>query len=93
MPANTRLYGMTCSQSVTPNDTVNDSTAITNGKAPGDPNPAGFIVGVSGDVAVQYANGEQDTLPAMAAGIVHACQFTHILATGTTATTIKAVFQ
>lgn len=92
MGNSSRIHGMTRSQAVTPNNTVSDATAITNPSAPGDSRPMGFIVGVAGDVALVYHDGSTDTLPAMVAGVVHACQFTHITATGTTATGIHAVF-
>lgn len=91
--ANSRLHSATDAAPVTPNDTVDDTTKITSAAAHGDPNPAGYVLGVAGDIRVRMISGNTVTFPNMAAGVTHGCQFTHVLSTGTTATGIIAVFQ
>jgi len=90
---NSRTYGATDAAAVTPNDTINDTTKLTSLKAPGDPSPAGLYVGVSGNVKVRLISGNDATFVGLAAGVVHPIQFTHVYATGTTATSILAVYQ
>ena len=53
----------------------------------------GFQVSVSGDVALGYADGTTCVWPNCAAGVIHPHHdFTRLLATGTTATTIVLAF-
>lgn len=89
---NQRVYGPVDAIDVTPNDTVSAATAITSNLASGNSSPAGVLLTVSGNVTFIMQTGRQITLP-LAAEMSHAVQFTHILATGTTATGIKALFQ
>lgn len=51
----------------------------------------GFVLGVSGDVKVDYVDGSTVTLPALAAGVTHGHKVKKIYKTGTTATTIVAL--
>lgn len=74
------------------------TNGFVNGFAvtPHDTNPlaggsvAGFYVGVTGDVKVTMIDGTTPTWPALAAGVPHPIQCTHIWSTGTTATGIVA---
>lgn len=70
------------------NDLIpSDATAVT----PGDTTPVnfvGFYVGVSGDVAVQSAEGTTITFVAVAAGQIIPLRVVRIMSTGTTATSI-----
>lgn len=52
----------------------------------------GLLVGVSGDVAVQFIDGPDVgvIIPALAAGVWHPMQIRGVLKTGTTATGIRA---
>jgi hypothetical protein len=52
----------------------------------------GFIVGVAGNVNIVGLDGNSCVLPAMVAGVTHPCAGQGILASGTTATGIVAVF-
>lgn len=53
----------------------------------------GFQVGVAGDVCLGYKDGTTVIWPACAEGMVHShWDFTRILATGTTATTIVVAY-
>ncbi len=91
--ANTRLYGATDFKDVTPTDTVDSTTAITSSTAPGDGSgPVGLNIAVDGNVTLKMISGRTITLT-FAAGMTHPVQFTHVLATGTTATGIRAAFQ
>ena len=66
---------------VTP-DNDNDLSFVTRG----------IMVSVSGDVAVTTKAGNDVTLPALAAGIIHPFRVSRIKSTGTTATGILAVW-
>ena len=62
---------------VSPSNTVPVAAAV----------PRGFQVAVAGDVALKYADGSTVTWPACVAGVLHPhFGFTHVMATGTTAT-------
>lgn len=53
----------------------------------------GLIVGVSGDVKVDFVgSGTAVVLPALAAGVVHPFRVSRIYSTGTTATTIVGLY-
>ncbi len=53
----------------------------------------GFIVGVAGDVKVDFWNGATGVvLPQMAAGVEHGAIITKIYKTGTTATSLVLVY-
>lgn len=53
----------------------------------------GFQVGVEGNVALEYANGDTCVWPACAAGMIHPhVDFVRVLATGTTATGIVVAY-
>jgi hypothetical protein len=52
----------------------------------------GFIVAVTGTVAVVGLDGSTATLPAIAAGAVYQCAAIRILSTGTTATGIVGLY-
>ena len=62
----------------------NDSTTFSPTK--------GLYVGVSGDVAVTMENGQDVTFVGLAAGIIHPISVIKVKATGTTATSIVAVY-
>lgn len=66
------------SVAVTPNDSVDLSEGVCRS----------IYVGSSGALAVQYENGQTDTLVNFAAGIWHPMRVIRVLATGTTATDI-----
>lgn len=51
-----------------------------------------FNLGVSGNVAVMYQSGATDILYGVAAGIPQPYQVKRILSTGTTATSISAIY-
>jgi hypothetical protein len=68
-------------QAITPSDTTNIGPA------------RGFIIGVAGTVAVQTKGMSAPvTLTGLATGIVHPISARFIFATGTTATSIVAVY-
>lgn len=67
--------------SITPHDT-NELSNVTRG----------LYVGVSGDVLVVTAGGDEVTFLAMAAGVFHPIRAKQIKATGTTATDIVGVY-
>lgn len=52
----------------------------------------GLWVGVTGDVAIKFVGGATVTLGAVPAGTLLAVQVTQVLATGTTATGIVALY-
>lgn len=52
----------------------------------------GIYVGVAGNVAVKLLNGTTVTFTAMVTGIIHPIRATQVLSTGTTATSIVAVY-
>lgn len=52
----------------------------------------GLMVGVAGDVKVTTYDGSVMTLPALVAGIIHPIAVVRVWATGTTATSIKAIY-
>jgi hypothetical protein len=66
--------------------TPNDSTDLPFGQ------PRGIYVGVTGDVVVRDNGGNNVTLTAMLAGVVHPIAARRILSTGTTATGIVAIY-
>lgn len=66
---------------VTPHDT-NELAFVTRG----------IIVGVAGNVKVTLASGDVVTLPGLAAGVIHPVRAKVIWSTGTTATTIVALW-
>lgn len=51
-----------------------------------------LMVGVSGDVKVKTVGGDTITLPAVAAGVMHPIAVSQVFSTGTTATTIVALY-
>lgn len=65
--------------------TPNDSTDLTT---PG----RGLYVGVSGDVKVTTVGGDALTFVGLAAGVVHPIMAKRVWSTGTTATSIIAVW-
>lgn len=66
---------------VTPSDSANLATFTR-----------GIIVGVSGDVKVVLLDDSTVTLPALAAGVIHPVRAKKVFSTGTTATTIVALY-
>jgi len=88
--SNKSIQGPTDAVSVTPTDTVNDTTAIKSILAENE-NPAGLNLATDGNVALKLLNGNTATLY-YAAGLNHGVQYTHVLSTGTTATGIMALF-
>lgn len=52
----------------------------------------GLYIGVSGDVAVTTVNGDEVTFVGLAAGIIHPIRAKVVKSTGTTATSILAVY-
>jgi hypothetical protein len=70
--------------------TPDDNTDLTK--------PSGVIgtkylyVGVSGDVVVVTSGGDTATLKALSAGVFHPIQVKRVKSTGTTATSILAVY-
>lgn len=74
--------GATAGESWTPSDTIRLTRS-----------PRGFQVGVAGDVALEYPNGDTVTWPACVAGVLHAHSgFVRVLAAGTTATSIVVAY-
>ena len=69
---------------VTPNDSANLKDDDTPSR--------GIYCGVSGDIAVVMADGTSSTIPNVAAGVTHPWRVVRIMATGTTATGIRAFF-
>ena len=67
---------------VTPSDSADLPRGVTRA----------VYVGTSGDLAVVYASGVEDTLSNLAEGTLHSFQVARIKATGTTATGIKAAY-
>ncbi len=66
--------------------TPNDAADLPNG-------PCRFLhLGTTGDVRVTMADGSEETLVALAAGVQQAYQVRRIWATGTTATAITALY-
>lgn len=51
-----------------------------------------FNVGVTGNVKVTFENGSTDTLVGLVAGVVQPYQVKRIWSTGTTATSISAIY-
>ena len=68
--------------SVTPNDTVDLAIAPTKG----------LYVGVSGNIAVIMADDTEVTIVALAEGMIHPISVKRVKSTGTTATSILAVY-
>lgn len=68
--------------SVTPSDTVNLALGACRG----------IWVGVAGDVKVTTPRGNEVTYPAVVAGLAHPIKAVRIWSTGTTATTILALY-
>lgn len=64
--------------------TPSDATVLTATK--------GIYIGVAGDVAVTMADGTQVTFVGLAAGLIHPLSVTKVKATGTTATSVLAVY-
>lgn len=64
--------------------TPNDSTVLSATR--------GLYLGVSGNVVVTMANGSDATFVGLAAGVIHPISVTKVKATGTTATSILAVY-
>ncbi|MDF2902421.1 MAG: hypothetical protein K0S25_59 [Bacillus sp. (in: firmicutes)] len=62
----------------------NDATILTATK--------GLYIGISGDVVVTMANGQDATFKSLAVGMIHPISVTKVKATGTTATNILAVY-
>lgn len=52
----------------------------------------GIYVGGAGNLAVEFANGTTATFTAISIGIIHPISVRKVLATGTTATTILALY-
>ena len=52
----------------------------------------GLYVGVSGDVVVTLADGNDVTFTSLAAGVIHPIQCIRVKCTGTTATAIVACY-
>lgn len=52
----------------------------------------GLYIGVAGNVAVVTTGGDSATLTALTIGIIHPISVKRVLATGTTATNILAVY-
>ena len=67
---------------VTPSDSVNLAGGDT----------IGLYVGGAGNVSVVMANGQSRTITALSAGIIHPISVKRVNATGTTATSIMAVY-
>ncbi len=67
---------------VTPSDTVDLGAGPCRG----------FNLGVSGNVKVMYADGSTDTLVGLAAGVPQPYQVRRFFSTGTTATSISAIY-
>jgi hypothetical protein len=67
-------------KTVTPSDSA--SIPVTNG----------IYVGVAGDVVVLTQGGTQQTFKTLNAGVIHPIKVSKILATGTTATNILAIY-
>lgn len=67
---------------VTPNDTTNLSGGATKG----------LYLGASGNVVVTMADGTDATFTALASGVIHPISVLKVKATGTTATSILAVY-
>lgn len=87
-----RIHGPTDAADVTPSDTVDSTTALSSENAAEGAHAMGLLVAVGGNVRVQMVSGNAVTLPALSAGQIYPAQFTHVLATGTTATGIVALF-
>jgi hypothetical protein len=66
--------------------TPNDSADLANGPS------RGLYLGTGGDVVLQDTTGTQVTLSNMAGGVCHPIGARRILATGTTATGIRALY-
>jgi hypothetical protein len=66
---------------ITPNDTTDLGTVCR-----------GIYVGGAGDLAVITAGGDTVTLTAVAVGVVYPLRVSRVLATGTTATNLVAVW-
>lgn len=67
--------------SVTPNDAADLAFATR-----------GVYVGVSGDLHVTLADGDEVTFVGLAAGVIHPIRVLRVHATGTTATSIVGVY-
>lgn len=80
MAGSRATWGATRGAAITPND----STVIEATR--------GLYVGVSGDVVVTMADGGDVTFVGLAAGVIHALQVTKVKSTGTTATSIRALY-
>lgn len=63
-----------------------DSTNLTNGAT------KGLYIGGAGNVSVTMADGNDVTFTALASGVIHPISVLKVKATGTTATSILAVY-
>jgi hypothetical protein len=72
--------GATGAAPITPNDTTDIATT------------KGVYVGGSGNLTAIMSNGDTVTFIGMSAGMIHPLEVTRILATGTTATNLVAVY-
>lgn len=75
------VFGAVGGVAVTPSDTL----SIT-------PVPRALWVGVSGDLSVEFIDGTSVTLSGASAGVPLALQVSKVMATGTTATNIVALY-
>lgn len=73
-------------------ESVDFTVAVTPSDSTVIPLTRGLYVGASGDLAVEFANGNQYTYVGLASGITHAIKVRKVLATGTTATSIGASY-
>jgi hypothetical protein len=74
------------------NQSAVGSTAITPSDTATIPATKGIFIGGAGNLAVTMANGNTVTFTGLSAGVVHPISVTKISATGTTATSILALY-
>lgn len=74
--------GATGAVAVTPSDTVDLARGATKG----------IYLGGGGNVKVDLANGDSVTFTGLAGGVIHPISAKRVWATGTTATSILAVY-
>lgn len=76
----------TLAGSMTKAVTLSDSIDLADGVC------RGFNVGVTGNVKVSYEDGSTDTLVGLAAGVPQPYRVKRFWSTGTTATSISAIY-
>jgi len=78
----TEAIGFQKASAVTPNDSTDLSGGVTRG----------LYIGAAGNVAVLMADGSAVTLTALAVGVTHPIAVSRVKSTGTTATSILALY-